>query len=410
MKSNATSSRKPALVSDSQTFSAEDRVLLRDSVSRFVSEQYPFEFRRRVLGSTAGYSDDIWREMSNLGLLGLAISPEHGGVGGGHAEVAIVSEAIGRALVLEPYLGTAVIGASLISTLGTAEQRQRLLDPLVRGDLILALAHAERTLGFAREPVTTTVQATAQGLVLKGSKVFALDAPIADLILVTAAEAGGLSLFAVPRDASNLQMKPWRTVDGRRAADLVLDGVPVSDAQRLGNPGEAAEALDLVLDLATLAVGAEGLGAMCQLLDATREYLCTRKQFGRPLAQFQVLQHRLVDMLMLMEESRAVLQAARRCLAANRAQRHAAVSVAKIKVSEAARFVGAQAIQLHGAIGMTDELPVSHFFKRLLMVDAMFGNSEFHVARFRAATQDRPPIGPLDAEAIANTLCILSSD
>jgi len=387
MKSNATSSRKPALISSNQTFSAEDRALLRDSVSRFVSEKYPFDLRRRALGSPAGYSESVWREMSDLGLLGLTLSPQDGGVGGGDVEVSIVSEAIGRGLLLEPWLGTAVMGACLISALGAAELRERLLARLVRGDLILALAHAERALGFAREPVTTLVKTSAQGLALTGSKVFALDAPCADLILVTAAEAGGLSIFAVPRDAPNLAMKPWRTVDGRRAADLVLDGVPVCSTQRLGNPGEAAEVLDLALDRATLAVGAEGLGAMSELLDATKEYLCTRKQFGRPLAQFQVLQHRLVDMYMLIQESRAVLQAGQMSLVASRAQRNAAVSVAKIKVGEAARFIGTQSIQLHGAIGMTDELAVSHFFKRLLMVDAMFGNSEFHVARFRAATQ-----------------------
>ena len=371
------------------TFSTEDRAMLRDAVSRFVRERYSFPARRVTLASAQGYSRPAWLEMAGLGLQGLLLSEQDGGSDGGDEEIAIVMEEIGRGLLLEPYLSTAVISAGLISSLNSPALRERLLPGLVSGEVIFALAHTEAAMGFARAPVVTRVETHGNRMQLTGAKSFVLDAPSADIVLVSAAESGGLSLFAVPRDAPNLRMKPWRTADGRMAAELLLEGVPVQEADRLGAPGGAADVLDIALDRATLAVGAEALGAMQTLLEQTTDYLRTRRQFGQTLSHFQVLQHRLVDMYIAIEEVRALLVASRRSMSAARDERHAGVSAAKYKVGQAALFIGQQAIQLHGAIGMTDELPVSHYFKRLMMIDAMFGNAAHHLARFCSVTQTK---------------------
>lgn len=367
------------------TFSTEDRTLLRAAVARFVQDRYSFATRRDVLESDGAYSKTVWQEMAELGLQGLLLQEEDGGAGGSDEELALVMEEIGRGLLLEPYLGTAVLCAGLITALGTQEQRSRLLPAIAAGEWICALAHSEPKMGFARAPVATEAKGDGPSLTLTGTKSFVLDGPTAGTFLVSAAEAGGVSLFVLPRNARNLTIKPWRTVDGRPAAELLLCGVPVQEADRLGAPGAAADALDALLDRATLAVGAEALGAMQCLLEQTKDYLRTRRQFGQPLSRFQVLQHRLVDMYIAIAETRALLHAGREALTAGREERQAAVSAAKYKVGQATRFVGEQAIQMHGAIGMTDELPASHYFKRLLMIDAMFGNSAHHLARFRCA-------------------------
>lgn len=374
----------------STSFSTEDRALLRDAVARFVQEQYAFVARKTALESPRGFSDSAWLGMAALGLQGLLIDEAAGGSGGSDEELAVVMEQIGRGLLLEPYLGSAVLVAGLVSALGTPEQQQRLLPGLLSGASIGALAHGEPAMGFARAPVTTRVQAVAGALSLNGAKSFVLDGPSAHLLLVSAAEAGGVSLFAIAPDAPGLTLRPWRTVDGRLAAELTLEDVPVGPGDRIGAPGGAMDGIEAVLDRATLAVCAEGLGAMQCLLEQTTAHVQTRRQFGQTLSKFQVLQHRLVDMYIAIEEVRALLASTRPALALGRDERQAAVSATKYKTGQAARLVGEQAIQLHGAIGMTDELPVSHHYKRLLMVEAMFGNMGFHLARFRTATR-----GPL---------------
>lgn len=369
------------------SFSTEDRALLRDAVSRFVREQYPFSFRQDALASPRGFSEAAWFGMAELGLQGLLLDADEGGSGGGDEELALVMEQIGRGLLLEPFLSTAVLCSGLISSGAEQSLRDRLLPSMSSGRLICALAHNESAMGFARAPVMTRVQSTDGRLVLVGAKSFVLDGPSAQVILVSAQEAGGVSLFAVPFDAPNLTIKPWRTVDGRQAAELSLDQVSVGSGDRIGPIGGMMEDIDAALDRATLAVCAEAIGSMQSLLEQTTAYLQTRRQFGQPLSKFQVLQHRLVDMFIAIEETRALLASGRNALSGDTAERQAAVSAAKYKTGQAARLVGEQAIQLHGAIGMTDDLPVSHHFKRLLMIDAMFGNAGYHLARFRQVTR-----------------------
>jgi len=369
-------------------FSAEDRALLRDAVARFVARH-----GNRPRGRNAADDQALWREMAELGLAGLLVDADAGGTGGSDEELALVMELFGHGLIAEPFLGTTLLGASLIAALGDAGQRARWLPALAAGELRTALAHFEAASGQSRDPAGTRASADGDGVVLHGDKSVVFDAPVAGLLLVSACEAGGRSLFAVPAQAAGLTLRPWAAVDGRSAADLVLDGVHLPGPSRLGPPGGAAQAIEHALDRATLAVCSDALGSMQALLAQTREHLRTRRQFGQPLARQQVLQHRVVDMHIAVEESRALLAAARASLAtagpagdeSHAPERQAAVSAAKYKLGQGARFVGEQAVQLHGAMGMTDELAVSHHFKRLLMAEAMYGDADFQLARFRAA-------------------------
>lgn len=366
------------MMPSSQNFSQEDRALLRDSVARFVAHECAFP---RPPSDGPG----LWPEIAALGLTGLLVDAAEGGTGGGDEELALVMEMFGHGLVVEPYVGTAVLGATLIGALADSGQRERWLPDLVAGDLRVALAHYEPATGFGREPEGTRAEPQGGGVVLHGVKSCVLDAPSADLLLVSACEGGGYGLFMVPVRAAGLNVRPWTTVDGRGAADVALDGVRVEAVNRLGAPAQAGAAIAWALDRATLAIGSDALGSMQSLLAQTRDYLRTRRQFGQALARFQVLQHRVVDMHIAIEESRALLAAARGGLGLAHAERTTAVAAAKYKVGQSARFVGEQAVQLHGAMGMTNELAVSHHFKRLLSAEALFGDCDFQLARFRAA-------------------------
>lgn len=367
-------------------FTDEDRALLRDAVARFVA-RHGSHSRRPGRGSAddAPAATSLWREIADLGLTGLLVEAAEGGIGGGDEELALVMEMFGHGLLVEPYLGTAVFGATLVTALADKAQKQRWLPDLVAGDLRMALAHFEPASGFARDPGATRAERHDGTVVLQGAKSCVLDAPVADLLLVSAWEESGLGLYAVPTRAPGLSLRSWNTVDGRPAADIVLEGVRVDVADRLGAPGQALGAIGWALDRATLAIGSDALGSMQSLLAQTRDHLHTRRQFGQPLAHFQVLQHRLVDMHIAIEESRALLGAGRASLGLAEPQRTAAVAAAKFKLGQGARLVGEQAVQLHGAMGMTDELPVSHHFKRLLTAEALFGDCDFQLARFRAA-------------------------
>jgi alkylation response protein AidB-like acyl-CoA dehydrogenase len=255
------------------------------------------------------------------------------------------------------------------------------LAQVVAGERVLALAHGERELGFARFPISTQ----AEGGRLNGSKQAVLDAPSAAAILVSAREAGGaMGLYIVGRDAPGLIMQSYRTLDGRAAANLVLNGVP---AERLGEGGDAFETLDAVLDEATVVTAAEGAGAMAATIDMTVGYLKQREQFGRKLSEFQVLQHRMVDMLVSLRETEAMIDVALAALSLGGEERRASVSALKVRLCSAARFVGQNGVHLHGGMGLTDELAISHWFKRLMMIETLFGDAAFHIERYARASK-----------------------
>jgi alkylation response protein AidB-like acyl-CoA dehydrogenase len=358
----------------------EDRQQVRVSIERFAAGHYTFEKRRTILRGPEASTAPTLRAMGDAGWLGLAVPVDHGGLGGNDADLGIVMEQVGSALMMEPFLSTAALCAPLLVALG-ASLDQPPFAGILEGTRVAALAHAEPRSGFARPVPATTASGPEPACRIDGSKCAVLDGAMADVLLVTAVDAAGhVGLHAVEATAPGVRRTAYMTVDERHVADVTFDKAV---GHRVGH-GHVAEALDLALDRATVAAGYEAVGAMSSLIDMTARYLKQRHQFGQPLASFQVLQHRLVDMFVALEESRATLDVACRTLGASRTEREGAVSAAKVLYARAARHVAQQAVQLHGGMGVTDELAVSHYFRRLTFLSTLFGDADFHLDRYCA--------------------------
>ncbi|MBR1233041.1 acyl-CoA dehydrogenase family protein [Bradyrhizobium sp. AUGA SZCCT0182] len=370
------------------TLSDEQR-LLRESAERFVAGTYNAEHRRRMASEPLGFSAEIWKQFAELGWLALPIAEEHGGLGGGAVEVGILMEAFGRGLVSEPYLSTVVIGAELIGACGSEAQKQALLPKVADGSLYLAFAHSERAARFDLAEVATTAWKTAEGWRLDGRKTAVLDGNAAGRIIVSAQIAddngvGELGLFLVPAEAAGLTKRDFPRLGGGRACNLELRGVHVGADAVLGDGSDALPAIEAVVDRAMAALGAEAVGIMQTLLDQTLEYTKIRKQFGRPLSANQVIRHRLADMAMNCDEARSMALRAALMIDAEPIARGRAASGAKAKIGKCARFVAEQSVQLHGAMGVTEELDIGSYFKRLLAFDTLFGGSAHHYRRHAA--------------------------
>ncbi len=371
----------------------EEQRALADTVGRFIERDYGFEARWTVLRSPEGWSRRHWQTLAELGLTALPVPERAAGLGGGGVETMLVMEAFGRGLVLEPWLGCALLPARLLSALqATSEaepEAQAWLEGIAAGERLLAVAITEPGQRYERAPVETQAVAEGEGWRLTGRKVSVLGGDAADTILVTARVAGepGTSLFAVRADAAGVTRHPYPLQDGTRGADLAFDRVP---AQRVGPPGGAGPALELALewalDAATAALCAEGVGVMDALVRRTVDYLKTRRQFGRPIGANQALQHRAVDMLIETEMARSMaIEAALAADEPDPARRARAIAAAKFTVARACRFVGQQAVQLHGGIGVTHELDVSHYFKRATLIALTFGDADWQLARYGEA-------------------------
>lgn len=370
-----------------------EQQLLSDTVQRFLSKEYGFEARGRILRSPEGWSRGIWGKFAEMGLLALQVPEAHGGMGPAPVETLLALVAMGKALVLEPYLASAVIGASLLRALGSPDQQGALLPALASGEKIVVPAHGEEGARYDLERVVTSATRSGSGWILRGRKAVVLHAAAADLLLVTARTSGeatdraGLSLFLVPRATRGLSLVEYPVLGGERAADVVLADVALPAAAILGAPGQAFDALAAAFDLGVAGLCAEASGALQATLDATLDYTKTRKQFGVPLAKFQALQHRMADMLIHVEQARSMAYlAALHAGDADPRERRRAVSAAKVVVGNACRFVGQQAVQLHGGMGVSDETAVSHYFRRLTAVELTFGDTEHHLERFIAAS------------------------
>jgi alkylation response protein AidB-like acyl-CoA dehydrogenase len=370
------------------TLTAEDRRLLGENIERFAAREravnerpaardYSADKRYAVPSDVYGYTRVVWTELAELGLLGLGLPEVVGGIGGSIVDLGIVMGAIGRHLLIEPYLSTAVVGAPLAAELDPHAAHVD-FGAVIAGERILALAHFEPDLGYARAPIATRAVNTESGYRLQGAKSFILDGPVADALLVSARVPDGeLGVFLVERDAIVDRLRAFRSVDRHWVGELTLDEVP---SQRIG--GAAGAALETALDHAVIAIGFEAVASMKLLLDDTVAYVKERRAFGKTLSQFQVVQHRLVDMLVLTEEAQAIVEAAATAAAVAAPERAVLVAAAKTHLCRAARFVAENAVQLHGAIGMTDELRVGHHFKRLMMLEALFGDGECHLDRY----------------------------
>jgi alkylation response protein AidB-like acyl-CoA dehydrogenase len=377
------------------TFSEEQQMLL-ETTRRFIAKDLGFETRRHSHDATAdGFSRAAWQGFADLGLLALQIPEQDGGLGGTPVDTMLVMTALGEGLALEPYLASAVLATQAIAVLGNPEQRAALLPALAAGSSIAVLAHDEAATRFDWQAVTTRAVAhhgAQHGTyLLDGHKSVIAHGPSADILLVTArlAETDTLAVFAVPSDSAGVHQSRYSTVDGVRASDIHLEQVRLPASALLdgtaGGVAGIAAALAAVLDIGLAAVCAEAVGALDRILAATVEYTRTRKQFGVPIASFQALQHRMADMVLHIEQARSMSYlAAVRCQEKDPAARGAALSAAKVVIGQACRFVGQQAVQLHGGMGVSDELDVSHYFKRLMAIELQFGSTDWHLERYAA--------------------------
>jgi alkylation response protein AidB-like acyl-CoA dehydrogenase len=374
---------------------SDEQRLLRESVDRFIAETYDADHRRRVAADPLGFSPEIWKNFADLGWLALPIDEAHGGLGGGAIETGILMEAFGRGLVTEPYLSTVVIGAALIAECGSEEQKQAILPKVADGSLRLAFAHSERAARFDLAEVNTTARRTPGGWRLDGHKTAVLDGNAADFIIVSARLAnddgapGKLCLFLVPSGTTGLSLRDYSRLGGGRACNLDLAGVQLAADALLGDGSDVLPKIECVVDRALAALGAEAVGIMQIMLDMTLDYTKIRKQFGRPLAANQVIRHRLADMAMQCDEARSIALRAALMADAEPVARGRAASGAKAKIGKCARFVAEQSVQLHGAMGVTEELEIGSYFKRLLAFDTLFGGSAHHYRR-HAALGGRP--------------------
>ncbi len=365
----------------------EEQQLLQDSVSRFVADNYGIEQRRALAESERGYSEQHWQTFAELGWLALPFDEEDGGIGGSAIDTMIVMEQLGKGLVLEPFLHTVVIGGGLLKRTLQGAQREALLGQLIEGKLQLALAHTELQSRWDLHDIRTSAHGNDGEWHLSGTKTVVYNAPNADYLLVTARTSGsqrdktGISLFLVPTDAAGLDIQGYPTVDGLRAAEVRMDNVP---AQLLGEQDKAWPLLETIEHEAVLALSAESLGGMEVMQQDTVQYTQERVQFDHPLSDFQTVQHRLVEMFMEYEQCRSMLYRATLEFAQNGNEAARTIAGCKYLLGTAARFIGENAVQLHGGMGVTEELRLGHYFKRQLVIDSQFGNADFHLERFAA--------------------------
>jgi hypothetical protein len=366
----------------------EEQELLRASVQRLLRDQYDFDVRRKIVATEEGFSRKHWASFAELGLLAAPFSEDAGGLGGGALATMIVMQEFGRHLVVEPLLETVIVAGGLIENAGSSEQRQEFIPDIAAGKSIWALAWAERGSRYDFNNVATTARRDGAGYLLNGDKAAVIGAPWADQLIVSARTSGnrydctGVSLFVVDRRSANLHLQSFRTIDGRRAAEISLKDVRVGADKMLGREGEGIAALEACRDRAIAALCAEAVGAIAELNSATLQYIKTRKQFGVALGTFQVLQHRMVDMFIAHQESISLMQHLSLSLAENESGQSRLASGAKSKIGCAAKFVADQAVQLHGGMGMSDELNIGHYFKRISSINIQFGDPAYHVLRY----------------------------
>lgn len=367
---------------------SEEQQMLRDSIAKFVNQDYDFDTRQKIVASETGYSKENWKLFAELGWLMVPFKEEDGGLGGTAVDVVGLMEELGKGIVVEPILPSVILGGGIIAEAGSPAQKEELLSSLMEGNLQLAFAFAEPQSRYNLADVATTAKKDGDNYKIAGQKAVVLNGNNADKIIVAVRTSGdqrdenGISLLIVDGDAAGLQKRPYETVDGHQGAELTFDNVSVSAANLLGEEGMALPAIQKIIDRAALATCAEAVGAMEVTYKKTVEYTKTRKQFGVPISSFQALQHRMAEMFIEHEQAKSImLMAAMKSDAAGGADQKA-ISAAKSRIGKAARRVGQEAIQLHGGIGVTEELDVGHYFKRLTTIQFVFGSTDWHTQRF----------------------------
>ncbi len=366
----------------------EEQTLLKDSIEKFIQNDYDFETRCKFVASDPGFNRDFWKLFAELGWLMVPFAEDDGGLGGGPIDVMVLMEQFGKGLVVEPYLSAVLLGGRTISTAGSAEQKAKYLGNIMSGDTLTAMAWVEPQARFDLSNVATRAEKDGDGWTLSGSKAVVLGGNAATLLVVPARTSGrqtdadGISLFLVEPQSSGVTRRDYATVDGFRASEIAFDTVVLPENALLGDVDKALPIIEEVADYATLAVCAEALGIMDVLLAKTLEYTKTRVQFGVPISSFQVLQHRMVDMLIMLEQTRSLLYMAAMTAQSDSEKTQRAISAVKYYVGTWGKKLGQEAVQLHGGMGVSEELDVGHYFKRLTMIDTQFGNADYHLTRF----------------------------
>jgi len=368
----------------------EEQQMLQESVQKFVQKSYDFDTRNTILASAEGYSEENWNLFAELGWLTVPFSEEDGGFGGSAVDLMVMMEEFGKAMLVEPFLPTTVLGGGMLSALGSAEQKQELLPEIMQGKLQLALAYSESASRFNPSSVSTKADSDGDLVTISGTKVAVLNGSNADKIIVVARTAGdttddeGISAYMVDASAAGVSIQSYANLDGQKAARITFANVKVPQSARLGEEGKALSGLVKIIDNATLAVSAQAVGAIELLLQKTVEYSKTRKQFGVAIGTFQALQHRMADMFIecQLAKSIVIMAAMKSDGDYSELEKAKAVSAAKSRVGKAILKVGQEAIQIHGGIGMTEELDVGHLFKHVTALDILFGNADYHTMRF----------------------------
>ena len=365
----------------------EEQTLLRNTIQSFIQDNYDFDKRTEIVKSEEGMKIENWKLFSDLGLLGLPFSEDDGGLGFGPVELMIVAEEFGKGLVVEPYIQTIVTCGGFLKR-ASEKQRHEYIPKIISGEDIWAFAYAEPQGRYNLNDLTTKASKEGDNYILNGYKCVVSAAPWSKKLIVSARTSGdqrdeeGISLFILDKDSSGISLRDYPTVDGSRASEITLEDVKVSSENLIGEEGKASKLIEQVVDESIAAVCAEAIGAMGVLNEVTVEYCKTRKQFGQPIGKFQVLQHRMVDMFMQYEQSVSMTYMVNLKLHEEYSERRKAASGAKVQICKAAKFIGQSAIQLHGGMGMTDELNVGHYFKRLSMIESLFGNIDHHLKKY----------------------------
>ena len=370
---------------------SEEQTMLKDGLDRMLANEYAFEDRNRHMAEPEGYSQAMWARYAEMGLMMLPFAEADGGLGGGAEDIMLVMESFGRALVLEPWFATVVLGGGFLREGGSEAQRGELVPALAEGSLKLAFAHTERHARYDLAHVETTATKQGGSYILNGAKSIVLNGDTADKVFVSARVSGGvrdedgLCVFLVDADADGLSRRGYRLQDGSRAAEVTLENVTVDASRLFGAEGGAFPLIAKVTDQAIAALCAEAVGIMEVMEKQTVEYLKTRKQFGVEIAKFQVLQHAAVDMFIALEQARSITMYATMMADSDDAlERGRAISAAKAEIGRGGRLAGENAIQLHGGVGMTMEYAIGHYFKRITMIDILFGDTDHHLAKLTA--------------------------
>lgn len=370
---------------------SEEQRLLKDSVEGLLNDAYDFEKRKTYIAEKKGWSGDIWKKFADQGLLGLPFSEADGGFGGGAIETMIVMEAMGKALVVEPYLATVVLGGGFLRHGANEAQRQAHIPAIADGSKTFAFAQLEKNSRYDLADVSTTAKKKGDGWVIDGAKYVVLHGGSADTLVVTARTKGGqrdrdgIGVFLVPANANGVRIRNYPTQDGLRAADITFEGVEVGADSVLGDPEKGIDLVERVVDEARIALCSEAVGAMDESLKTTIEYLKTRQQFGVTIGSFQSLQHRGSDMFVALEQARGITMYGTMAVNfENASERSTAIAATKVQVGRSGKYIGQQSIQLHGGVGMTMEYKIGHYFKRITMIESMFGDADFHLKRIAA--------------------------